>query len=147
MTLSTATVDDLAKLALIEATQQYPWTDKQLASCFGGGYRVRLFCQQQQPLAFSICQRVLDETTLFNICVLPDCRGQGLGQQLMADLIAEAKAAGDNAIFLEVRASNSAAIRLYLRHGFKEVGRRKGYYPCVQGREDALVMCLALTAP
>jgi ribosomal-protein-alanine N-acetyltransferase len=43
-------------------------------------------------------------------------------------------------VFLEVRASNAAAIRLYEGNGFDTVGRRVNYYPAADGREDALVM-------
>ena len=46
--------------------------------------------------------------------------------------------------FLEVRASNQSAYRLYERYGFNEVGRRRDYYPAVGGREDALVMACTL---
>ncbi|MOA65737.1 ribosomal-protein-alanine N-acetyltransferase [compost metagenome] len=46
--------------------------------------------------------------------------------------------------FLEVRESNQSAYRLYERYGFNEVGRRRGYYPAVDGREDALVMACTL---
>ena len=43
-------------------------------------------------------------------------------------------------LWLEVRPSNERACALYIREGFVEVGRRKGYYPAPDGREDALVM-------
>jgi ribosomal-protein-alanine N-acetyltransferase len=46
--------------------------------------------------------------------------------------------------FLEVRASNLAAYRLYERYGFNEIGRRRDYYPAPGGREDALVMACTL---
>ena len=46
---------------------------------------------------------------------------------------------GARQIFLEVRESNSVAIKMYLNHGFNEVGRRLHYYPTAIGREDALV--------
>ena len=49
--------------------------------------------------------------------------------------------------FLEVRPSNTAAIRLYLAHGFEQVGMRRGYYQAPDGREDAVVLRLALRAP
>ncbi|WP_417362194.1 ribosomal protein S18-alanine N-acetyltransferase [Gallaecimonas pentaromativorans] len=144
MTFSTASPADLPALQFIESHQDYPWSEAQLASCFGEGYQVRLLWQDNLAVGFSICQRVLDESTLFNLCLLPQCRGQGLGKALMRDLIVEARAAGDSAIFLEVRASNSEAIGLYRRMGFEEVGRRKGYYPTVSTREDALVMRFSL---
>ena len=47
-------------------------------------------------------------------------------------------------VLLEVRESNDAAYRLYRQEGFREIGRRKGYYPAASGREDARVMALSL---
>ena len=46
--------------------------------------------------------------------------------------------------FLEVRVSNQSAYRLYERYGFNEIGRRRDYYPTVDGKEDALVMACTL---
>ena len=54
--------------------------------------------------------------------------------------MAEARRAGAQFFFLEVRASNQAAIRLYEQQGFNEMGRRRNYYPAVNGREDAILM-------
>jgi ribosomal-protein-alanine N-acetyltransferase len=51
---------------------------------------------------------------------------------------------GGRECFLEVRASNTSAYRLYERYGFNEVGRRRAYYPSADGREDALVMACTL---
>jgi ribosomal-protein-alanine N-acetyltransferase len=63
----------------------------------------------------------------------------------MARLLADARAAGHHALWLEVRPSNGRALRLYRRLGFREVGRRRAYYPAPGGaREDAIVMRLAL---
>jgi ribosomal-protein-alanine N-acetyltransferase len=51
-------------------------------------------------------------------------------------------------VWLEVRRSNVRAIAVYERHGFQQVGVRKGYYPATRaGREDAIVMTLALARP
>jgi ribosomal-protein-alanine N-acetyltransferase len=47
-------------------------------------------------------------------------------------------------MFLEVRASNIAAITLYEAVGFVEMSIRRGYYPATKGREDAVLMGLAL---
>ena len=55
-----------------------------------------------------------------------------------------ARTVGGRQMFLEVRPSNVAALALYARAGFETIGRRKGYYPAADGREDALVMRLPL---
>jgi ribosomal-protein-alanine N-acetyltransferase len=60
---------------------------------------------------------------------------------LLRQLFDEARRAGASQMFLEVRPTNTAAQALYGRHGFKAIGRRKGYYPASDGgREDAIVM-------
>jgi ribosomal-protein-alanine N-acetyltransferase len=73
-------------------------------------------------------------------------RCRGLGKRLLRSLIARATAAGMGAAYLEVRPSNTTAIRLYLAMGFAQVGSRRGYYQAPSGREDAAVLKLALRA-
>jgi ribosomal protein S18 acetylase RimI-like enzyme len=51
---------------------------------------------------------------------------------------------GARTMLLEVRPSNAAAVRLYRRYGFDQIGVRRGYYPAQGGREDAIVMRVAL---
>ena len=77
------------------------------------------------------------EVQVGNFAVRPEARRQGIAGLLMDALIEEAKARGIADISLEVRPSNEAALALYAKYGFKEEGRRKGYY---QGKEDALIM-------
>jgi ribosomal-protein-alanine N-acetyltransferase len=50
-----------------------------------------------------------------------------------------ARLGGAHKLFLEVRPSNERAVELYRHFGFKQIGTRKGYYPAVVGREDALI--------
>jgi len=59
-------------------------------------------------------------------------------------LLGQARRRRASSIFLEVRPSNVAARTLYDSLGFNEIGRRKGYYPGVTSREDALVMAKEL---
>ena len=68
----------------------------------------------------------------------------GFGGQMLNHLIDDARAQDARQMFLEVRESNTAAIHMYLNHGFNEVGRRRNYYPTATGREDALVFGLQL---
>ena len=78
------------------------------------------------------------------ITVRPQSQGRGLGLQLLEHLMQRARQLGAGECFLEVRASNQSAYRLYERYGFNEVGRRRDYYPAAGGREDALVMACTL---
>jgi ribosomal-protein-alanine N-acetyltransferase len=67
-----------------------------------------------------------------------------LGAALLEFIIDRARQRGAEVTFLEVRASNLTAARLYERFGFNEIGRRPNYYPAVTGKEDALVMAYSL---
>jgi ribosomal-protein-alanine N-acetyltransferase len=89
----------------------------------------------------------VDELHLLNITVSPDWQGQGLGWALLQAVQALGQARGLGQLFLEVRESNHRPRALYRRFGFAEVGVRRGYYPASQGREDAVVMRLALAGP
>jgi ribosomal-protein-alanine N-acetyltransferase len=86
------------------------------------------------------------EAHIMNICVDPDIQKQGVGAKLLENMIERARKKAEK-IFLEVRPSNEAAVSLYKRRGFNEIGVRKGYYPAVDGyREDAVMLALDLTS-
>lgn len=93
---------------------------------------------------FAITQWVLDEATLFNIAVDPAYQRRGLGKKLLNHLIEQLQQRDIFTLWLEVRASNQAAIALYEQTGFNEVSVRRNYYPAHHGREDALIMALSL---
>jgi ribosomal-protein-alanine N-acetyltransferase len=71
--------------------------------------------------------------------------GNGIGSALLEALLAEASGRRCAEVFLEVRTDNTRAQRLYRRHGFTEIGIRRGYYQ--PSGADAIVMRLALGAP
>lgn len=81
---------------------------------------------------------VLDEGSIDNIAVRPDCRRRGVAAQLLQVFLDFAQANALAFLTLEVRASNYAAIALYGSRGFRAVGRRKNYYE--HPVEDALIM-------
>ena len=84
------------------------------------------------------------EGHLLNLSVAPDCQRTGHGSALLKEAMRLARKRGAQHVFLEVRPSNLAAQALYRRFGFREVAVRPGYYPAHGGREDALVLTLAL---
>ncbi|MFC4554365.1 ribosomal protein S18-alanine N-acetyltransferase [Georgenia faecalis] len=86
-----------------------------------------------------------DEASVMTVGVAPEHRRRGIGALLLADLLARARAAGCRRVFLEVRAGDAGAQRLYARAGFASIGVRRGYY-APEG-EDAVVMALELTRP
>ena len=83
-------------------------------------------------------QTVLGETDMMNIATHPEYRKQGIGTKLIEALIAELKERGSHSLMLEVRASNEAALSVYRKLGFREVGKRKNYYR--NPKEDALIL-------
>lgn len=87
---------------------------------------------------YSVVARAADEAELLNLAVAGAARGHGIGTSLVERAIAEAIQWGARAMFLEVRASNAAALELYDRAGFREVGRRTAYYR--RPVEDALIL-------
>jgi ribosomal-protein-alanine acetyltransferase len=74
------------------------------------------------------------ESEILNLAVDPAERRTGIARRLLTDALARVKGAW----FLEVRASNVAAIRLYESLGFTRAGDRKNYY--YEPAEDAIVM-------
>jgi [ribosomal protein S18]-alanine N-acetyltransferase len=94
-----------------------------------------------QVIGYTCRWRVTDEVHLLNVAVHPERRGLGHGRELVGAVVAEAEAAQVRVIFLEVRAGNVVARRLYRLLGFEDLGVRRGYYGPGQ---DAIVMELRL---
>ncbi|HPF73356.1 MAG: ribosomal protein S18-alanine N-acetyltransferase [Rhodanobacteraceae bacterium] len=80
---------------------------------------------------------------LYSIAVAPAFRGQGMGRQLLDDVVAQARARGCNELRLEVRQDNEPAIRLYREYGFQFTEQRPRYY---QDGADALRFRLEISA-
>jgi [ribosomal protein S18]-alanine N-acetyltransferase len=78
------------------------------------------------------------EAEVMTIAVTPRAQGGGLGGRLLKALLQNADERGATQMLLEVRADNGAAQRLYARHGFEQIARRRGYY----GDTDGLIMRL-----
>jgi len=91
---------------------------------------------------YVIFEKVLDEGHITNLAVASEHRRKGVASQLVGKIVDMAKGLKMREIFLEVRRSNEAAKRLYSKFGFKEIGKRKGYYS--KANEDALVLSLKL---
>lgn len=89
--------------------------------------------------------RVLfDEAEVLTLYVGSRERRRRVGGGLLAAALSAAAARGASAVYLEVAADNTAAIGLYTRHGFVEIGRRRGYYRRPTGTSDALTMRCSL---
>jgi ribosomal-protein-alanine N-acetyltransferase len=92
---------------------------------------------------FFVARCAADEAEILNLAVVPSLRRRGLATGLTVTAFEEFRRRGARRIFLEVRASNLAAIRFYEKIGFAAAGRRAAYYD--NPREDALCMALILS--
>ena len=96
-------------------------------------------------VGFAFCRAVADEAELLTLAVIPGARREGHGAGLLAACEEAARVSGATRMFLEVAASNAAAGTLYDHAGYRECGRRRGYYLRSDGsRDDAVVMAKPL---
>ena len=121
-----------------------PWSRKIFEDCLTKPYFAYSLDQDSRPLGYYIGMRVLDEVTLMDIVVSPAYQGNGLGKALLQHFIDQCNQNNIQQIWLEVRESNAAAIKLYDNAGFILVEQRANYYPSAKGKEDALIMCCYL---
>jgi ribosomal-protein-alanine N-acetyltransferase len=124
------------------ALHRFPWSQGNFTESLAAGHACWLMRDAGVPVGYAVVLGVLDEAHLLNISVVRTAQGRGLGSRLLEHLISTARRGGIRQFFLEVRPSNLAALTLYRRAGFVEIARRKGYYPSLEGREDAIVMRL-----
>ena len=137
--------NDLDAVMAIEPTiSLHPWTRGIFNDSLQSGHAAWVLTRQDEIVGYSLMSIVLDEAELLNFSVAAPYQQQGLGRLLMAHMLEHAITLGAAMMFLEVRASNAAAIALYERASFVEVNVRRGYYPAENGREDAVIMKVAL---
>ena len=138
-TLPATDADQIHEIEL--AAHQHPWSKSLIDQCFTKNHLILGAYDGEQLLGYLILSYVMDEATLLNLCVSPTCRRQGIAKKLMQTLPELMQKHDLQICFLEVRASNHAAINLYQQFLFQETGFRKNYYPCDDGsREDAVLM-------
>ncbi len=149
VTLRAMRADDLPAVLDIEKRAfAQPWSraffEKELSTTFAQ-LVVAIDGATPRPsvVGYTCRWRVTDEVHLLNVAVHPERRGSGLGRHLVESVIAESRRTGARTMFLEVRAGNVVARRLYRRLGFRDLGIRRGYYGPGQ---DAIVMELRLDA-
>jgi ribosomal-protein-alanine N-acetyltransferase len=131
-------------VALERASYQFPWSEGIFRDCLRVGYICRVVMSGNRLIGYGVMSVGAGEAHVLNLCIDMAHRCQGIGRRLLDYLIDRGAVAGMSEAFLEVRPSNTAAIRLYLSLGFEQVGMRRGYYQAAGGREDAAVLKLAL---
>ncbi len=133
--------EDLETVCAIEAQSfSNPWQPDTFRSLLRRD-RVRIFVAElpgEGVVGYAVMWWVLEEGELANLAVSESHQGRGIGSSLLDHVLAHAKTESVESLFLEVRASNRRAQRLYLARSFCQVGVRRGYYQ--NPREDALVL-------
>jgi ribosomal-protein-alanine N-acetyltransferase len=138
---------DVDAVAAVEALAYgFPWSRGNFVDSLAAGYHAEVVECDTALVGYFVAQAGVAELHLLNITIAPRWQGQGHGSALLDAAQALARSAGYATLWLEVRASNLRARQLYARRGFAEVGLRRGYYPAAGGREDAVLMSLALQA-
>jgi ribosomal-protein-alanine N-acetyltransferase len=143
--LRTMLHDDVAQVADIERrSYEFPWSHGVFRDCLLAGYHCIVIEREDRAVGYSILSIAAGEAHILNLCVDPKFRQLGYGEGLLEEILERAENAEVREVFLEVRPSNSKAIALYNKKGFRQVASRPAYYQAREGREDAAVLAKRL---
>ena len=140
--MTQADVDEVLRIE--EAVQAYPWTRGNFIDALARGCICCVKEQGGEVRGYVILMPLLDEAELLNIGVVTVQQRKGLGHAMLLEIFDVAREKNMHTLFLEVRASNAAALALYRSAGFGEIGLRRDYYQNVNGSEDAITMACKL---
>jgi len=136
---------DLDAVYAIElAAYEFPWSRSIFEKTVTSNKYAVVMEDAQRIVGYGVVSFVVGEAELLNLCIDPSLQGKGRGADLLEHLVDKAIDSGNKDMYLEVRESNLAALHIYEKCGFNEIGRRKNYYPSKAGREDAILMALPL---
>lgn len=139
-----AETDLPAVMAIETDIYAFPWTQGNFRDSLAAGYGCWTYVHDGELMGYCVVVMAADEGHLLNLSIAAARQRQGYGSMLLQRLCELSRGRGARLIFLEVRPSNLAGLRLYERHGFQRVGLRRDYYPAPHGREDALIFSLHL---
>lgn len=130
-------IDQIAQLE--QACFSSPWTANMLTDALFDTQASFIVAEDEEGnvLGYAGLHVIVDEGYIDNVAVEPDARRHGVASALL-DVFCRFGEANLAFLSLEVRASNAAAIGLYEKHGFAQVGLRKNYYE--KPKEDAVIM-------
>lgn len=131
-----AKLEDLDKIFEISC-QLFDWKKSQLEECLKDENTIFLLKKQEkQVFGFLIAQNLVDSFNILLIATKTDCQKTGIGTRLLKELEDVAKKQKIEKIWLEVKNTNSNAIKFYEKQNFKLIATRKKYY---KTGEDALI--------
>lgn len=145
ITIRQAKLYDVPAISRIERESfDEPWSAAEITKdvTAGGGLYVAAAVCGEELAGYAEIRIIAGEAQVYNIAVAPEFRREGIGEALLRHMIEKAEEAGCSILNLEVMDGNEAATELYSKLGFREVGRRRGYY--AKGKRDAVLMDLAL---
>ena len=136
---------DIPEVARLEkGLYTFPWSAGNFRDSVEAGYDCWAVCHGNALIGYAVLMVALDEAHLLNFAVAREWHGQGVGGAFLQHIIAVAKDARCQIVYLEVRPSNAVARHLYRKAGFQQIAIRPAYYPAEGGREDALFLGLTL---
>lgn len=137
--------EDLPLVSDIERrSYEFPWSHGVFRDCLLAGYNCIVLERGDEIAGYGILSIAAGEAHILNLCVDPMFRELGYGDRLLNEILERAKRADVREIFLEVRPSNSSALALYHKKGFRQIANRPAYYQAREGREDAAVLAKTL---
>lgn len=140
MTIESMTVDDIAQVAEIERQIfSIPWSEKAFRDSMESDNTIYIVAKENDNVAgYAGMYLSFEEGNITILQLNPLSRRKGIGEKVVRDILNRAYEKGVRDVFLEVRETNSVAIALYEKIGFKEEGIRKNFYD--KPRENALIM-------
>lgn len=142
MILRDMTEADLESVLRIEReVHAYPWTQGNFSDALRSKYICKI-CESEagRMIGYAVLMPTVDEVELLDIAIDAKYQHRGFGGKMLEELAALARRANMRRMVLEVRASNEAAVGLYRKFGFADIGLRRDYYQAAYGREDAILM-------
>lgn len=133
---------DAARLAALHARAfRHEWSESEFERLLADPMVICHVAREGRAVTGFVLSRIVeDEAEILMVAVDSSAQGRGLGRRLLARHLGRLAASGARRAFLEVDEGNEAALKLYTRAGFTEVGRRPGYYPSEDGGAAALIL-------
>jgi ribosomal-protein-alanine N-acetyltransferase len=137
------TVEDVPAAHAIDVSSfTLPWPERSFRFEVTDNPAARCWVAEMdgQVVGMLVLWMIVDEAHIASLATHTEFRRRGIAKQLLVEALDNAYSEGARIAFLEVRASNEAARRMYQKFGFEEVGRRERYYK--DNNEDAILMTL-----